>query len=85
MKKHVRVMVVMMVLVMALSACQPTPESEPVVNKGDRVLEEKISATAPTQNPTEGEGKQRRRLLLYSNTPSRRSGRRYTMLATSWC
>lgn len=56
MKKHVRVMVVMMVLVMALSACQPTPESEPVVNKGDRVLEEKISATAPTQNPAEVEG-----------------------------
>lgn len=56
MKKHVRVMVVMLVLVMALSACQPTPESEPVVNKGDRVLEEKISATAPTQNPTEVEG-----------------------------
>lgn len=56
MQKYVRVMVVVLALIMALTACQPTPEEEPVVNKGDRVLEEKISAVAPTQNPTEVEG-----------------------------
>ena len=29
-----------------LSACQPTPEEEPVVNKGDGTLEEAIAAEA---------------------------------------
>lgn len=35
-----------------LSACQPTPEEEIVINRGDKVMEEKIAASAvPTMIP----------------------------------
>lgn len=56
MEKKLRLMTILLALVLALSACQPTPEEEVVVNKGDRVLEEKISAVSPAQNSTEDEG-----------------------------
>lgn len=54
MKKNVRRMVTLLAMVMLFAACQPTPEEEVVTNKGDRVLEEKISAVAPTQSVEEG-------------------------------
>lgn len=46
----------MCVLMLLLCACQPTPDEEYVVNKGDNVAEERINATAlpvTSANPTE--------------------------------
>lgn len=55
MKLNLRFLAVLLAALTALTACQPTPESEPVANKGDRVLEEKISAVTPTQSVEKGE------------------------------
>lgn len=46
MQKNLRIMVGMLVLVMALTACQPTPEGDIVWNKGEGILEERIGAEA---------------------------------------
>lgn len=54
MKLNLRFLAVLLAALTALTACQPTPESEPVANKGDRVLEEKISAAVPEQKQENG-------------------------------
>ena len=41
-----RIRALLLTLAALLSACQPTPEEEPVVNKGDGTLEEAIAAEA---------------------------------------
>lgn len=46
MKRVVRFVIGLLILCLALTACQPTPEEEIVTNKGDGVMEEKIFATA---------------------------------------
>lgn len=55
-KQKLIVVTTALLLLSSLLACQPTPDSEIVVNKGDRVLEEKISAAASAQSPTGAEG-----------------------------
>ena len=42
-------------LLALLSACQPTPEVEPVVNKGDGVYEQKLSEAQATAAPQNGQ------------------------------
>lgn len=46
-----RCMILLLVLLL-LAGCLPTPEQEYVINKSDNVLEEKLSATPVTQNVT---------------------------------
>lgn len=46
MQKNLRIMVGLLAVLLALSACQPTPEGDIVWNKGDGVLEEKIGVEA---------------------------------------
>lgn len=46
MHKNLRIMVGLLAVLLAMSACQPTPEGDIVWNKGDGVLEEKIGAEA---------------------------------------
>lgn len=43
MKKHI--FIILLAALMLLCACQPTPETEFVINKGDNVLEQKLYAT----------------------------------------
>lgn len=54
MKLNLSFLAVLLAALTALTACQPTPESEPVANKEDRVLEEKISAAVPEQKQENG-------------------------------
>lgn len=55
MKGNMRLLAVLLAALTVLTACQPTPETEPVANKGDRVLEEKISAAVPEQKQENAE------------------------------
>lgn len=55
MKRNLRLLAVLLAALTVLTACQPTPETEPVANKGDRVLEEKISAAVPEQKQENAE------------------------------
>lgn len=43
----------LVILLLVLTACQPTPESEVVVNKGDGVFEQKIEEAKKEQNSAE--------------------------------
>ena len=46
MRRKSRIRALLLTLAALLAACQPTPEEEPVVNKGDGTLEEAIAAEA---------------------------------------
>lgn len=59
MKKHI--LIILLALLLLLCACQPTPETEFVINKGDNVLEQKLYATA---KPVEDS------VTLIENTPA---------------
>ena len=51
--KKVSVLLVgLMLIILLMAACQPTPETAPVINKGDNHLEEIIAASTQTPLPT---------------------------------
>ena len=50
-----RICMIILLTMVLFSACQPTPEVEFVVNKGDDTVEEKLTAV---QDGTAGEGRQ---------------------------
>ena len=61
-RRECRLLALLVALAALLSACQPTPAEEAVVNRGDGTLEERISAPArapggydcPGYGPDEG-------------------------------
>lgn len=46
--------VLLLIVAIIMSGCQPVPEKEAVINKNDGALEEKIQETALTENDTDG-------------------------------
>lgn len=50
MKKHI--IIILLASLLLLCACQPTPETEIVINKGDNVLEQKLYATTAPVSDT---------------------------------
>lgn len=52
MKRINRKVAACMLLVCMFTACQPTPETEPVVNKGDQMLEQRIQEAAEREQRT---------------------------------